>query len=108
MKAKFVLKPANNSFQNLEVNFTSISNTIFFGTPCKVTTSMMNTYSTSLLENVDFIGMKCVILVNFSTMTMMESCYFTIFDNPVMKIVEITSHFHSQIKIGCNSPPGCL
>lgn len=108
LKVGFVPKPANNSFQNLEVSFASLFDTIFFGTPCNLTTSLMNTYAMSLAEKVDLTGMKCATFVNLSTITIMESCYIIVFGKLVMKCMEMTSHFHSRISIGCSSSPGCL
>ena len=89
-------KSTNDSFQNLEVNFASLSDTIFFGTPCNLPTSQMNTCATSLAENVEFTGMKYATFVNLCTITMMESCCLIVLDNPVMKSMEMTSHFHSR------------
>ena len=82
--------------------------TIFFGTPCNLTISLMNTCATSLAEYVVFTGIKWDTLLNLSTTTIIESCYFTILERLVMKPMEITSHFHSGIAIGCNKPPRCL
>jgi len=86
-------KPANNSFQNMGVNIASLSDTIFFGTPCNLTTSQMNTFATFLSEKVDFIRMKCATFVNLSKKTRMESCCPTILEKLVIKSMEITSHF---------------
>jgi len=101
-------KPTNNSFQKLEVNFVSMSDITFFGTPCNMTPSRMNNYATLLAENVDFIGMKCATFVNLTTITMMESCCLTLLKKPVIMYMEMTSHFNSRIKIICRSPTGCL
>jgi len=107
LKANSVPNLANKSLQNLEVNFASLFDTIFFKTLYSLTTSLMNTYATSLAENIDFTGMKAT-FGNFSTMTMMDSCRFTVFGKPAMKFMEITFHFNFVIVIGCSSPPGCL
>lgn len=101
-------KPANNAFKKLELNFTSLFDIIFFGTPCNLFTYLMKTYDTLLAENVDFTRMKCTTFVNLSTMIMMESCCFTIHRKPAMKSMEITSHFHSRIVISCSNPPRFL
>lgn len=97
-------KPLNNAFQNLEVIFTSLSDIIFFETPCNLTTSQINTFATSLAGNVDLTEMKCATFVNLSKVTMMESCYLIICDKIAMKFMELTSHFHSGITVVCSNP----
>ena len=44
--------------------------------------------------------------VNLSTTTMMESCCLKVIGNPVIKSMEITSHFHSGTGKGDNKPAG--
>jgi len=108
LKTNSMPKPTNNSFQNMEVKFASLSEKIFFGTLCILTTSRMNTYATLLAKNGDLTKMKCATFVNLSTITMMESCCLTVFGNHVMKSMEMNSHFHSGITISYSSPLACL
>ena len=52
---------------------------------------------TSLSKLVDLSAMKLATLLNLSTTTMMESCCFNVLAKPVMKSMEINSHFPSGI-----------
>jgi hypothetical protein len=46
-------------------------------------------------------------LLSLSKNTMMASLCLVDFGNPMMKSMEMVSHFHSGIGRGCNSPAGC-
>lgn len=63
-------------------------------------TPPLNSYPTSLAEHIDITIMKCVTFFNLSIMTMMESCCFTLLENPVLNSMDMTSHFHYRITIG--------
>ena len=45
---------------------------------------------------VEFTGIKCDAFVNLSTTTTMESCVLIVIGNPIIKSMEMTSHFHSE------------
>ena len=67
----------------------------------------MKMFAMESILYVDLNGIKCFSLGNLSTTTMMESCYLQVIDNPVIKSMEITSHFHSGTGKGFNKPAGC-
>lgn len=48
--------------------------------------------------------MKCATLVNLSVMTHMASFSCRDRGSPTIKSIPISSHFHSGILFGCNSP----
>src|SRR6266481_3808655 len=48
-----------NSFQNLEVNFESLSDMIELGTPCSLTISLRKSHATSLEVTCVVVGIKC-------------------------------------------------
>ena len=108
VKSNSLPKPTKNSFQNLEVNFASLSDINFFRTPCNMTMSLINTYATSLVEYVVLNGMKFSTFVNLSTTTIKKSCCLYILGKIVMKSMEMTSHFHYGIKIRCSNRNRCL
>lgn len=58
IKGNFVPKPMNNSFQNLEVKLTYLSNTIFLGIPCSLIIYFMNICDISPMESVDLTATK--------------------------------------------------
>ena len=95
LKFSFVPKFANKLFQKLEVNLTSLSETIALGNPCNLKIYFMKIFAMSSVFYVDLTVIKCVSFVNLSTRTMMESCCLQVIGNPIMKSMEITSHFHS-------------
>jgi hypothetical protein len=94
LRCKHVPKPLNKPFQILEENFVSLSETIALVTPCNLETSFIYIYEILYALCVVFIRIKCVSLVNVSTMTMMKSCCFIILGNFVIKSIATTSHFH--------------
>ena len=100
-------KYANNPYQKLELNLTSLSETIVLGNPCNLKISFMKMFAMSSVLCIDFTGIKCASFINFSTTTMIESCCLQVIDNLVMKSMEITSHLHSGTGKGCNKPAGC-
>ena len=51
-------------------------------------------------------GMKCATLVSLSVMTHMASFPCRDRGSPTIKSIPISSHFHSGILFGCNSPAG--
>ena len=56
---------------------------------------------------VDLTDIKCDAFVNLYTTIMMESCCLQVIGNPIIKSMEITSHFHYGTSKGCNKPAGC-
>ena len=101
-----VSKPAI-SIQKLEVNFVSLSDTIVLGIPCSLNISFMNMLAISISLQVDLTGIKWGDLFSLSTTTIMASFCLVDVGNPVMKYMEMVSHFHSGIGRGCNNHVGC-
>ena len=102
-----VSKLAIMDFQKFEVNLVSLSDTISLGIPCSMTISFMKMLAISIALQFDLTEMKWEYLLKFSTMTMMTSFFLVDFGNPVMKTMEMVSHFHYGIGRGCNSSVGC-
>ena len=75
--------------------------------PCSLNISCMNTWAISIALQVDLTGMKWEDFLNLSTTTMMASFCLVKVGNPVMKSMEMVSHFHYGIGRGCNDPVGC-
>ena len=67
----------------------------------------MKIFAMTSTLNVDLNGIKCDAFVDLSTTTMMESCCLIVIGNPVIKSMEMTSHFHFGIGKGGNKPTGC-
>jgi hypothetical protein len=73
----------------------------------------LNIYFSNMLEiyislQVDFTRIKRESLLKLSTTTIMASFFLVDLGNPVMKSMEMVSHFQSGIGRGCNSHVGCL
>ena len=107
LKFNFVPNSANRLFQKLEVNLVSLSKVNSLGNPYNLKISFMNIFAMESALYVDLTGIKRDAFVNLSTTTMMESCCLIVIQNPVIKSMEITSHFHSRTGKGCNKPTGC-
>ena len=103
LNSRMVSRPTIKDFQKLEVNFMSLSDTIFLGIPCSLNISFMNMLAISIALQVDLTGIKWVDLLNLSTTTMMASFCLVDVGNPVMKSMEMVSHFDSEIGRGCKS-----
>jgi len=58
-----------SSFQKLEVNFVSRSDTMESGTPCSLTTSVRKSHVTSLAVTRVVVGTKCTCDVSLSITT---------------------------------------
>jgi hypothetical protein len=97
----------NKDFQNSEVNFASLSDIISLGIPCSLNIYFMKILEISISLQVEFTGMKWASLLNLSTTTMMASFCLVVLGSPVIKSMEMVSHFHYGIGRGCNSPVGC-
>jgi hypothetical protein len=52
---------------------------------------------------MDLTGIKWDTFENLSTTTIIESCCFTVMGKPIIKSIEIVSHFYSRIAKGCNN-----
>jgi hypothetical protein len=107
LNSNLVSRPTIKDFQKLEVNFVSLSDTISLGIPCSLNISFMNMLAISIALQVDLTEIKWVDLLNLSTTTMMASFCLVDVGNPVMKSMEMVSHFHSGIVRGCNNLLGC-
>ncbi len=89
--------------QNLLVNFGFRSDTMSFGRPWCLNTCVKNNLPVSWAVALSLVGMKCAILLNRSTTTMIAS-------NPLdggkltMKSMDTLSHSPSGIGNGCNNP----
>ena len=69
LNSNLVPNPVCNSFQNIEMNLTSRSDTIETGTPCNRTISFKYDLASFLTGSVVFIGKKWVYLDIWSTIT---------------------------------------
>jgi len=87
--------------QNLLVNFGSRSETMSFGRPWCLKTCVKNNLPISWVVASSFVGMKCAILLNRSTTTMMAS---NALDGGklAMKSMDTLSHDPLGISKGCN------
>ena len=54
-----------------------------------------------------FYWLKMCFFENLSTRTVMEWCCFIVIGKPIIKSMEIISHFHSRIGEGCNKLARC-
>jgi hypothetical protein len=107
LNSNLVSRPTIKDFQKLEVNCVSLSNMISLGIPCSLNISFMNILAISIALQVDLTGIKWADLLNLSSTTMMASFCLVEVGNPVMKSMEMVSHFHSGIGRGCNNHVGC-
>ena len=96
-----------NTFRKFEENLVSLYEIISLGNPCNLKISFMKIFAITSDYNVDLTGIKCDAFVNFSTTTMMESCCLIVIGNPVIKSMEMNSHFHFGIGKGWNKHPRC-
>ena len=85
----------------------SQSEIMALGSPCNLNISFINIHAISLALLVDLNGMKCVALVNLSTITMMESCCLGVVGKYVIKSIKITFHFHYGMGKGYINPAIC-
>ena len=92
--------------QNANVKQLSLSKMIDIGTPWSRTISFTYKSANCSSEYVILIGKKCADLVNLSTITHTTSCPLVVLGKPTTKSMEICSHFHSGISIGCRTPAG--
>jgi hypothetical protein len=102
-----VSKTTIRDFQKFELNLVSLSDTTSLGMPCSLNISFMKMLEISIASQVELTGMKWADLLSLSTTTMMASFCLVEFGNPVMKSLEMVSHFHSGIGRGCNNLAGC-
>lgn len=92
-----------SSFQNLEVNWTPLSDTILLGTPWSLITSLRKILAVSEAEGVPIMGKKWAILERRSTTTRMVV-------NPseagksTMKSMDTSAHGRSGMGKGLSSP----
>jgi hypothetical protein len=107
LKFKLVFNPANNYFQEADVNFMSLSEITILGIPCSLKFSFMNILAMLIALKVDFTGKKCADLLSLSTTTINESLCFWFLGKPIIKSSDIVSHFHFGTGKGCNRPSGC-
>jgi hypothetical protein len=106
LNSYLVSRPTIKDFQKLEVKFVSLSDTISLGIPCSLNISFMNMLVISIALQVDLTGIKWADLLNLSTTTMMASFCLVDVGNPVMKSMEMVSHFHFGIGRGCKNSAG--
>jgi len=107
LKFRLVFNPANNSFQNIDVNLTSLSKITILWIPCNLNISFIN-ISMMLIDLLeDFRGIKCVDLLILSITTIIESLCILVLGKLVIKSSEIVSHFHSGIGRGYSRSAGC-
>jgi hypothetical protein len=76
LKFKLVFNLANNYFQKIDVNFTSLYEITILGILCSLKFSFMNILAMLIALKVDFIGIKCANLLILSITTIIESLCF--------------------------------
>ena len=109
---KFVLKwrrvPISswNCFQNLQVKRTSQPETTDTDTLWRDTISWTKISISFSAKILFWIGIKCTLLVNRSTMTQVESTLCAVLGSFVIKSIVMSSHFHTGIYNGCILPWG--
>ena len=106
LKLSLVPKAACNSLQKDDVNKESLSKMILWGMPWSQMMSQKNTYATIIVVNVVQIDKKWANLVNLSTIMMMMSWQWDNIGWPIIKSMDIVSHFHLGISFGLRSPQG--
>ena len=99
LKLSRVPKANCNSFQNLEVNRGSLSDTIDNDTPCNHTTSRSKEYSI-------LTGIKWADFMSLSIITHTESCFLCVRGRPDTKSITILFHFHCGTRMGFNRSDG--
>lgn len=77
-----VPKLSNNSFQNIDVKFGSISNNIVIDIPCNLKISLIQIYTIFTTLKVGIIGIKWLEFFKLSSIIMMASCCLLLFAVP--------------------------
>jgi hypothetical protein len=104
---KAVQTNQNNCFRKVLINLLSLSLKMVLGRPCNLKISLKNSLATCVaLKSVAMVK-KCANFVNLYTTTSMQS-FPCVFDNPMMKSMDMLSHLCSVMGKGCNSPAGCM
>src|SRR5215510_1372106 len=99
----------NNPFQKLEVNFVSLSDIIAFGIPLRQIMLSMNNLATCCVLYWDFVGIKCAILLNLSTMIIKLSYLVKVVSgNCTIKSIVMTSQGLVGMSIGAKRPPSLI
>ena len=106
VKFSRVPKADCNSFQNLDVNRGSWSNTIDNGILCNQIILLTYSSTNRSMEESSLTGTKWVDFVSQSTITHIESCFFYVRGKLVTKSITMLSHFHCGIRMGFNMPDG--
>src|SRR6266478_747166 len=101
----------NNSVQNIEVNCTSLSLTMDFGTPNVLTQLFKNICAVRSAAGIPLsfsvvVGMIFTYLVNLSTITTMPTLPDIVRGKWVMKSIHISSKGFCGMDRGCSNPPG--
>ena len=99
---KFFPTILKSSFQNALKHLLSLSLTMLLGSPCNLKTYLNNSSSTCLAGKV-VVKKKWENLLSLSTTTNIQSLQSTL-GKPVMKSMEMISHFCSWRGNGCKSP----
>src|SRR5664279_4412681 len=86
------------------MNFTSRSETIDLGTPCRRTISLKNKVAMCEASSVLLHGMKCAILENLSTTTKIESLFVLVHGNPNTKYILMSLHGACGVGKGMKRP----
>ena len=103
LKSSLVPRAFCNSFQNFACNLESRLKTIELGTPWNLTIVLIfNSSSFSRLQ-LFIMAKKCVDFVSLSTMTQIEFMPHNDGGNPIMKSIEIESHFHARTFNSCSN-----
>jgi hypothetical protein len=93
----------NNSYQNALRNMLSLSLTMYFDNLWSLNTSLKNNFATCATLYYEDMEKKFANLVNRSTTTYMQSMPCTL-GKPVMKSMDMLSHFYFGMGNGCSNP----
>jgi hypothetical protein len=88
------------------MNLTSLSETILLGTPWSHTISLKNKLAMLVVSSVLWHRMKCVILLNLSTITKIESLPFFVLGSPKTKSIDMSTHGPLGMGKGVYNPCG--
>ena len=90
--------------KKLETNCVPLSDTMVFGTPCKLMIRAKYILAYWIVGYILLTGRKCADLISRSTITHIESKPFDVLDRPMIKSILISSNFQARIGNGYNSP----
>jgi len=104
--ANFIPRLTKNTLQNFDVNLTSLFDNIFLVTPYNMINYFMKIWAISIALLLNLIIIKWVILA--CPLYNYVIFFLDVHGNLMVNSIEMYSHFHSGMGIGCNSPIGFI